>query len=126
VASAPSFEDFDPNKPGHGAIWGVFTTRFKTYAARGPALNAVLHHSDAKLYEYVPEQGEWVLRALRCFASKPTSCEVCMVTTVVQTHDYRGQQIDRNKGRYKWDREAGKITSPPRLLFTCEQCWREG
>jgi hypothetical protein len=123
-----SFIDFDPNKLSPGSpVWAVYSNgRFKTYAKRGPALNAVMSNYRAKLYRMVG--GRWDLVAVRDESNPPDVCSACGGSPKAAVDRYKAQYgrvpyYLRARG-WQWEREPGtsKIPDPPVLLCLCVDC----
>lgn len=128
--STTSFDDFDPNTWVDDApMWAVYTgSRFKAYASRGPALNAVLVARCAKLYEL--DNGKWVERAVKP-VYKPTVCDECGQPTLesqpswdrtLRKNVVQPGAMKYNYGEYVWRKVRSKIPNPPELVATCRAC----
>lgn len=122
------FTNFDPNKLTAGSpVWATFDGgKFKTYAKRGPALNAVMHHHRTKLYRLV--NGRWDLVAVKDGAHPPDDCSICGGSIKVAADRYK--TVHGHSPYYygprgwEWQRMPGsnKIADPPVLLRLCIDC----
>lgn len=109
-----SFEDFDPNVTGgNKPLWGVFTYgKFRTYAQRGHAINALHQNHRVKLYVQTPTG--WVLQAVKDPTDPARSnCDDCGGPLAPDLFDYE----------WMFERDLdGKTAMPLNLLCLCKSC----
>jgi hypothetical protein len=113
--SRVEFEDFNPNViSDKQPIWAVYDgQRFKTYATRGPALNAALHHNRTKLYRFNLSTRLWELLAVKDSQNHPSNCDVC-------GGEYPIPGARNYSSYWAWERGVdGKIPDDPELVFCC-------
>lgn len=131
--STVKFEDFDPNRPSTStSLFGVWADdhAFKVYTALSPAMGRWRAHSRAKLFEWSPSAGTWILRGCKDHNHKPTVCDECHQPTEEPRtrYDYRTQQTTvvhgqyDNMGSYVWLRHGTKLIHPLQLMFLCRAC----
>lgn len=115
-----SFEDFDPNDINNAQIvWGLYDgTRFRTFAKRPHALNAMKACYRGKLYWMQPD-GKWlqigVADSRWHVADKP--CDDCGETNRCAFPGYSSPWV--------WRKVGGKIPSNPEdmdLVYLCSTC----
>jgi len=130
VSRGVTFDNFDPNKQfSEQPLWGHFDGyKFKTFTARGHAINAFHASSQSKLYKQGPNGWEEI--AVKTH-TRPTTCADCGATTMThpEHYNYRQQQtvVDTsrtiNAGNFEFRRgRGGKIADPLELVFMCKAC----
>lgn len=131
--STIKFEDFDPNHPStSSALFGVWCDdhSFKVYTALSPAMGRWSAHGRAKLFEWSPAAGTWILRGFKDGYHPPTVCDECSRGTEEPrtTYDWRTQQTTvvhgqyDNTGKHVWLRHGRKLIHPLQLMFLCRAC----
>ncbi len=116
-----SFEDFDPNRPDETQpVWAIWDgTRFRTFSARGHAVNAFHRAYKAKLYEFDQATVRWEERAVKRvdFRNLQDNCMACS-TLVTKSTGYEFQRT------HDFLRRSGKIIIPMQYGVLCDACRR--
>lgn len=118
---------FNPNDKQPKAIeWATYIPnrkpKFKTHKGKGQALNAFTYRSNAILYKYNFDKGEWIEIYRVEDKQKPETCAHCSKSTM-EDSPYKPYNRS-NRGQFIWERvrPGGKTADPPRQIYVCRDC----
>lgn len=114
-----TFQDFDPNKQfSDKPLYGLFDGhKFKTFAARGPLINAVHAAGQAKAYVQTP--AGWSLIALKSDAIRGDACDKCGDSI---KDSFKDAYYTRSRSWVFRRAPNGRIADPLELLHVCKEC----
>lgn len=117
-----AFRDFDPNRSGI-TLWAVWDGRtLYVKPKRGGCLTKLRNTHRGKLYELT--LNGWVLHATKDTDARNDTCDLCGLQKVKEAWEYyhSQQRYYSRESAWAWERQGGKIASPPRLYFLCPAC----